>query len=679
MADTPADQVSTGPQEASPTTTASGLANELVPLPNFVLRIEGGLHVALPALDSPARFHEFIDRVFSSGLRFVDLDYACMQRLLYDCDSDQIARQLQNFQNAGKPPRLRLAADIVEFPSERQQYYKDARVDAHGETAEYLFEPVFIEMEAAESTDDASGQGEARARKPSFERVVLNLDEFIAAMWVKGVCFGIDTVAVAAVLAADRGQALEFSRMRMLQESQDASVEELIQELHRDNTPKLLPNGRVDLFQFKNRFPQVEKHARLFRKIPCRFGRSGRDVHGNELPAEMPRDLDMLLLAGIGTRVERNTEGEFVVADMTGFLQLDNATQSVSISEKIVNHDGVSLRTTGNLTLSGDEYEEHGEVEEHTQVEGKNMTFMANVFGNIVSRGGRVLFRKNLTTGIVRNAGGTINVEGNASNTTLHAPEGEISVAHAEGCVIIGKKVTIGQAINCDIYADELTLETAEGCALAGKKLEIGSTAAWHDTETMISLPIPDLSTLTGQLDEYRKKHGECERIVQGKTGEIDAIISHPDVKNYSMVSAKLRAKQITMTREQDANWQKLQDRVAPLLRQLKVLNNEAHEARYTLEMWGLKIEDATRKCQEMSVEMRCTVATIAGETLIRTLKCRPDAPLIQSLQPRELCTRLREPGLDSTTLFNGSEGNFEWTFSSNADNGNAGASASSF
>ncbi|MBS0307455.1 MAG: DUF342 domain-containing protein [Proteobacteria bacterium] len=658
MAELPASPASGAAAEGTPTATASNRAADLMPLPGFIQRFADGLYVALPVLETPARFHEFIERVFSSDLRFAGLDYTCMQRLLYDCDSEQLARQVQNFQKAGRQPVLRLAADIVEFPQERQQHYHDVNVSGNGDAAEYRFEPVYVEVE----TPPAEGQPVADAQdKMVAERVSLSLDEFIAAMWRKGVRFGIDTAAVAEALASSRSDTLTFASKREPKAGSDASVQEVGDTLHRDNTPKLLPDGRVDLFQFQNRFPQVEKHTRLFRKIPLQLGQSGWNIRGNEMPAELPRDLDLSKLAGIGARIERNAEGEFVVADMNGFLQIDKATQSVSISEKIVNHDGVSLRTTGNLTLSGDEYEEHGEVEEHTQVEGKNMTFMANVFGNIVSRGGKILFRKKIATGTVKNTDGAIIVEGGASNATLIAPDGAVTVNQAEGCLIVGKKVTIGVAINCDIYADDLDIESAEACAIGGKRLQIGSTAARNDIETMISLPVPDLSEFERQREDYAKKLADCEQKVQGKTDDIAAITAQPDVKNFSMVSAKLRAGQFTMSREQDASWQKLQDRVAPLLRQLKTLNTELQEARYALETWKLKAEDIARKCDSMAEELRCTVQTVTGETIIRSLKIRPDAPLLQTLPPRELRTRLRDPASDGVVLFDDGEGEFVW------------------
>jgi uncharacterized protein (DUF342 family) len=650
---------------------AASLPPKLTPLPNFIVWSEEGLYVVLPALEVPAHFSVFVDRVFASGWRFVDLDYACLQKLLYEVDRTVIGQLVHDLQKNGGRPTLRLAAGLTEFPPERQQYYRDVKIIDEGAGAEYLFEPLLSECAPAQPMQAEPGVSDAGLEgSPSQDlagRVILDLDEFIAAMWCRQVRFGIDVAQVKEAFSAARSENVVIAHMQPPLPGLDASLEELVKSLHRDNTPKLLPDGRVDLFQFENRFPQVEENTLILKKIPMEPGKPGRDMAGHELAPEPPSDLDLNALAGSGIRVERNAEGEFLAAAMTGFLNIDPATQALSISEKIINHDGVSLRTTGNLILSGDEYEEHGEVEEHTQVEGKHMTFMANVFGNITSHAGQVIFKKNLATGTVKNPGGSIRVEASASRASLEAIGGEVTVHHAEGCVIIGRKVTIGHAVSCDIVAEELAIEIAEGCSLAGQRMEIGSTAAWREIETAISIPVPDLSAFAEQLDRYSQEQEEWEHKIAIKTQEIGALMTQQDVRNYSVLNTKVRAKQINMTLEQDANWQKLQDRVAPILRQVRALNAELQDARFASHEVATKIQAITQKREEMFVDIVCKVNAVTGETNIRSLKIPPDAPVLQSLPARELRARLRESGPDSTSLFQGSEGTFEWRFDHDA------------
>lgn len=664
-----------GAGEALSGTNAAGPDGDQILLPRFIVRLPDGLHVSLPALESPALFRTFVERIFSTGMRFSGLDHACLQKLHFEFEQADIIKLSQDLQAAGKPMTLRLAAGIVPFPPEHAQCYRDPK-PVEGGQMEYMFEPVMIDSVTEEPVYGEPGpDGIAPIIDQLIKTVsipaVLDVDEFIAAMWGRNIRFGIDVAAVRKAIAGGKSERVIVARMTAPIPGRDASVAELSSSLHRDDTPKMLAGGRIDLHQFQNRFPQVAKDTRLIRKIPRVPGKSGCDIHGKELVPEIPRDIDIAQKAGPGTRIERTADGEFVVADKSGFLQIDPASGAVSISEKIINREGVSLQTTGNLTLSGDEYEEHGEVEELTRIEGKHMTFMANVFGNIVSHGGRVVFMKNLTAGSVKSPGGSLSVEGQTSRATLEAIDGEITLRHAEACVIIGKKVSIGTAINCDILAEELTVETSEGSALAARRMQVGSATARRDCETTISMLIPDLSAYAKKLDELKHKQDQCDQVAEVRAGEVDAITSRQDVKNYSIISAKLRAHEINMSDAQNANWQKLLTRVTPELRRLKTLNDELQAARNASRELAGKIQAIARDCEEMSTDISCAVTSIAGDTVIRTLKIRLDAPSLQTLQPRELRARLRESGADSTILFNDDEGAFEWAF---AGSGEAGA-----
>jgi len=135
------------------------------------------------------------------------------------------------------------------------------------------------------------------------------------------------------------------------------------------------------------------------------------------------------------------------------------------------------------------------------------------------------------------------------------------------------------------------------------------------------------------------------------------------DVKNYSVLITKMRAHEIHMNAEQEANWHKLVKRVTPALRRLKSLNDEVHAARNACQDIVDRIQRVTHDCETMSAGIDCRVVAMQGETVIRTLKVRLDEPSLQTLHPRELRARLRESGGDNEIMFNGSEGEFEWAF----------------
>lgn len=637
-------------------------------LPPFLLQRADGIFVDLPELASRDDFREFVSSVFDSGKRFAGLDYACLHHLLYVGGKEETDRLAQRLQQSGKPPMLRLASDIVPFPHDRRKFYRSVKMIEAGRMAEYAFEPATVNRVVEEpvfggSDFDGAAPVVDHFKKTVAERVTLDFDEFVAAMWNIHVRFGIDAALVREALDSGRSESLVVARRLDAVEGRDASVEELT-SLHRDDTPKLLADGRIDLHQFENRFPQVAKGTRLIRKIPCVPGKRGWEISGNAIVPKTPTDIDIARRVGAGTRVECTEEGEFIIADAGGFLHINPANNAFSITDKIVNHQGVSLRTTGNLILSGDEYEEHGEVQELARVEGKNMTFMANVFGDIVSHGGRVTFKMNLSSGSVTSPHGEIFVEGSASRATIEAVDGDIALDYAEGCLVIGRRVRIRHAVLCDIVADELSIDIAEGSALAARTAHVGTTKTWHDTETMISMQVPDLCAFSEQLEELRRKLTQYRQAVEAKVVEVEAIANHQEVRNYSILAAKLRAGEICMNQQQEANWQKLLGRVTPLLQQLKLRNDELNALRGATENLSDRIASITHRSRELSANIVCHVLEIEGETIIRTLKSHLEAPPLKSLQHRELRACLRESNADGAVLFNGRDGDFAWTFS---------------
>lgn len=58
----------------------------------------------------------------------------------------------------------------------------------------------------------------------------------------------------------------------------DATTVEATKKMRQDKTPKIHPDGRVDLSQFANFFPQVNAEDKLLEKIPRIMGKPGMNV-----------------------------------------------------------------------------------------------------------------------------------------------------------------------------------------------------------------------------------------------------------------------------------------------------------------------------------------------------------------------------------------------------------------
>ena len=631
------------------------LASGQILLPTFMRRQADGLYVDLLALDSWGLVAQFVERVFTAGARFADLDYDLFINLVFRWEPEDINRQLEECKRKGRMPLLRLARDIVAFPEERRDIYRGVKILGGGKSAEYMFEQLTVEREVAEPIS-VDGSGSRKVR----ERLYADFDEFVAALWSKGVRFGIDAKAVRDAIARDKVERITIAQSTPPLEGTDASIDEQTDLLHRDDAPRLLPNGRMDLRQYRNRFPQVSAGTRLFKKVPRRLGRSGCDVQGKELAPTAVKDFDIQTLVGPGTQIVRDGDTECVVAAADGFLDIDAKSGQISVVDKIVSREGVSMRTTGDLSLAGDDYEEHGEVQEKRVVEGHNMTFLADVYGKLVSDGGRITIKQNVSGGAARSVGGVIEVAEAASRATLEAPGGEVYIARAESCVVIAAKVRIGRAVSCDIVADAVEIEQCEGCAIAAKTVVLKNVGARKDEATAVSILLPDLGQFDRELAEMEETRTKLAQAIEQRNAPLQMLTAHDDMKRYLSIQPRLKAKTLVMNPAQQTQWEAVLDRVAPLLRRVTALNEELKAMRLELETTVQKIGALARAREEAGQGISCSFETVSGETRAHTLRQDSDAPLA-SLPAKELHRSLREIGGATSRLYSGCEGSFIW------------------
>lgn len=620
-------------------------------LPDFIVPRADGVFVDTDILASPEVFAGAVDGIFAAGRYFSALDYPAFQRLLYD------------FERVRGRGLLRLAGGIREFPAARRALYRAVKI-IEGE-AEYIFEPVLLETTVDEPLHAAGEDGEIRGagseRRVVSEKASLDVDEFVADLWGKGVRFGIDVAAVRSAIAADRCERVVVARGQAPSPGQDAGIVEQADELHRDNTPRELPNGRVDLGQFKNRFPQMKKGMPLLMKTPTVPGEPGRTIDGQPIAPPLPKDFDLASLAGEGTCLESIGGKDYIVAAIDGFLNLDNQTNRISITEKIVNRDGVSARTTGNLALAGDEYEEFGEVQEGRTVEGKGLTFHADVFGKVVSSGGAIVLERNLVGGTAINRNGPISVAGLASNAMLQTGRGLIRLQRAENCVLIGDRVEVEAAYNCTVLADEVEIAAAEGSAIAGKRIHLGTAQAHSGEETLVSLLLPDLSGVEAEQEKDRAYIGQCEEMIAKLRQGIDQLAAEPELRGYLVLVGKLQRQEITLSAEQQVQYQQLRSRQGPALKRIGQARDEIKSLEAEIVAARVRIAAQDREKEKAGAGLECRIDSVQGEVVVRTLVRPRAATPLNRIPARELKQQLRAPDAGSSRLFADDSGEFAW------------------
>ncbi|MBI5900566.1 MAG: DUF342 domain-containing protein [Rhodocyclales bacterium] len=637
-------------------TVASLSAGEVL-LPDFVRRDADGVFVQPDVPGRAVQMQRFVDRVFGSGSLFVGLDCDALAMLLYGAELAPAER--------GKP--VRIAAGIEAFDQERRELYKSPKPVDGGARVEYLFAPVWLERSVEVPIFGDNGEN-GQPLLTGYEKQLrqtptrLNLDEFVAAMWLCGVRSGIDVGAVRAAIDSAQGERVDIARRSDPQPGTDATVREQTLALHRDDSPAILPSGKIDLGQFKNHFPQVAEGTRLLQKMPRRLGLPGRDIDGAVLEPELPRDFELEDLAGPGTRVERNAKGEFLLAARDGFLNIDKSSQQISVTEKIVNREGVSQRTTGNLFLVGEHYEEHGEVQEHRSVEGHHMKFRADVFGGIVSHGGDLHLCANLAGGSVRNQNGSLRIDGRASRAVIDARGCEVQAAYVESSSIVAGKLKLGRAIACDIVAEEVEIDEAIACSIAARRIHILRAGSRREVDTLVSLCLPDFSALDKQRDEAKQAVAELQARLRERQAGLDALLALPELRNYLAAEQRIRAGGVALSPTQEAQWRQATQRVARPLQEIQFQRKQLEAAQAALAEREAQLAALDTQREQAGSVSACAVDQVVGSVAVQAISVPPELPVLAEVEPKKLRHVLRDPRLVKSRLFHGESGRYTWT-----------------
>lgn len=575
-----------------------------------------------------------VDNIFLANNFFAGLDYKLLVRALYGV-GPALPKQ------AAGEAWLRFASGIVPFEPARRDLYRAVKI-SDGQ-ADYYFEPVYLH-------DPGNPLGQGIPAK-------LDIDEFIADMWLKGIRFGIDVDAVRAAIATGAAGRVVVARRLDVTPGEDARVLEVSDDIHRNDAPRRLANGRLDLQAFQNRFPQIRKDVRLLKKIPRVPGKPGWDLSGIVIEPAIPADFDLESYCGLGTTVERTGEGEFLVSQQAGFLMVDPKTSQISIGQKIVSHDGVSVRTTGNLLLTGD-FEEFGEVQEKRIIEGEGIIVHADVFGKVVSRGGTIALNSNLVGGTAINKRGDILVRGVASGAVVQASSGKVMLQRAENCVISGTSVCIEHAANCEIIGDEVTIGLAEGCAVAGRLVTIDSAGPRRQSEMVVFAQVADSARIDDVIAQTRERVAQLGELAARHKAHMDSIASQPEVQKYMRIATGVRKNEITLSPEQVPQFQKMALAVGPSLKEVGKAQL-AMKAAQDEQQTGLALVAQLEQQRDSAGASRVLIKALQGETQVRILKFNPDGSSTYDLPPRDIRQRLRSHA--GTRLFSAAAGSFAW------------------
>lgn len=633
--------------------------NKIMTNPGYLSYRPDGVFINLKNTYSSSGFFDFVNKMFSGDSRFEDLDYEIFLKLLYDAD------WLEASQNKGA--ELKLATGIVHFPPHRRELYRPVKVLDRGRQAEYVFEPVTITVTYDEPVYGEPGAGgvapvTGQVSKTKQQQASLDFDEFVAAMWAKGVKYGIDTEAVNKVINEGTSVRMIIANYLPPSEGKDAYIQELSPDLHRDNSPKTLLNGKADLRAFKNRFPQVAKGTRLLKKVPREFGKHGYKVTGEVIVPPEPLELNLLALISQGTVIVQDQGIDYIVAELDGFLTIDPVLNLISINEKIETTAGISMKTTGDLMLGVDEFIEHGEVQEGRVVNGKHMTFMSNVFGSLVSKGGNIVVKGNLTGGGAESLGGNITV-GRASRAVIRAQDGTITAQYCENCTLIGRIIHVEHAVNCELIATELHAEAVEGCMIAAESVRITSSTESKNRETFITMVIPDLSVFDLTIAGLQAKMAECLSGIASKKQEIEQLKADQDFAKFLALYERIKSGAIKLSSEQAGNWQLLMTKNAKTFNQVELFNKQILALERLHGESAEELANVSSKRNATGTGINCVIDKVTGLTVGQTMKSAIAMEIFRGQSNTDIKNILQNAGSDKARIFSDDDGSISWRY----------------
>jgi hypothetical protein len=557
---------------------------------------------------------------------------------------------------------------VVPFPEPRQSVYKGVRFLEQNHQAEYIFEPVTIEVpyqnplydDKAEDGTAALTGYETRIR---VEKTSLDTDEFIAAMWLKGVRFGLQLPVVEKAMASSKTERVVVACAQLPKPGIDAQLLDEFAGLRHNNSVEML-NGKPDFRRYINRYPHIAQGRTLLKKMAMQPGRVGFTVKGEPLQTTEPKDLDLTPYAGDGTCIEQLPDGWALVAALDGFVSLDDANARFNITQTIETRMDITAKNTGDLALDADEFISHGEVQEGREVKGKNMRFASAVYGNLVSDAGCVVLEDNLSGGnVVVHGAGSISLLKKAFNARIEAPLGQIDLLYAENTLIIGDSVFIAQAVNCVIVANNLQITTAQACTLAGRSITIETADARRNNSTKVVVLIPDFSAYLLKLEGACAELAMLQKLMLQKAEQLTTIKNDPEFSKYLAMREMVNHAKQTVTPDIAHQYAKLQLTQALALKNIERLVKDMQKLRGLITGRSAEIHAMKEEQQRAESQYYCRINTVADETSVHSMDAVLKLSSLSNKRLNELKLWIEAATTEGTCVFSGCSGALDWCY----------------
>lgn len=285
--------------------------------------------------------------------------------------------------------------------------------------------------------------------------------------------------------------------------------------------PQISEDGHIDYHEISIVNSTV-KDAVLVKKIPAKYGQTGKDIYGNDMPAICGKDINFL--QGSGTYKDPS-DSSILRASADGIIFFDNSRNSVEVQKLFLVKDSVDF-STGNINVKSSveikghvnpgfsvktpyDIQIHGSVEQAAIACDGNLKVNKGIVGDgkqLISAGG------DIHAGYIHNQNikckGSLYVSTEIRNSNVECGN-EVAMVKSEGVILGGKifasnkltAATIGNKYNVPTEIEVgIPLELKEKHDL--KKAELASV---HKSIITFTKKIDELTKLSKQNENDQR------------------------------------------------------------------------------------------------------------------------------------------------------------------------------
>ncbi len=552
------------------------------------------------------RFMWYVDSIFKNNYYFEWLDYTLFSQLVFNPSDVKSKSDPSSYQ-------VKLCDKISLFPPERvSKYHKPMIFWRDKDQAEYTFSPLFDEI------TDENG-------KTKEVNIFLNVDEFIARMWLHGIRYGLQISLIQEAISWAKEKKVVIAEALQPIPWVDAYLETIIplwQDLQIQTT-----NGKLDWKNYARVFPQVPAGKKMYQKIPLKEGKIGMNIAWDQLLPTDPIDFDMYKWCGEGTSVIQENDIQYLVSSQPGYVQpiiwhYDSKSHGEKEGKKVkvdinqmkspvaVTRD-IQLWTigpkTGNIHASGD-VSIHWEVIHDYWVKAENVKCIGDVNGsiyvennvditwNIFWSSGKqyIKFWEISQNGQVVSQKWNITIEWKVlSNAILQSQQGNIHAVSVESSIVIGKNIQLQSLRSSIVIGENIEIENVtNSIIICTYKTAIQSLVSLKESGNIIFIIKPkeyknESEKISNQIQWLTQSSQNITQFIENLEQKNLQIKEDPMIRDIIKIKRKQAEKQPITQEEQ----KKLQEGLVWYISKIKEFQTNTEELK--------KLKEAFQKHSE--------------------------------------------------------------------------------